>query len=385
MSGGRMPGSARAARLKGRLQRAAAAGGAACLLLLAPAAVDAQLDVARIETVAALLDELVSTYGVSGDESRVRAVVERRLPEWAAPEVDEAGNLWVRVGTGAPLVVFIAHLDEVGFQVTDVLEDGTLVTRTRGGFFPWLWEATPALVHTEGGPVPGVFMPRDDDVEPPSRRTSSPLRVDVGTRMREATEALGVRTGDFVTNPKKLVRLAGTRATGRSFDDRAGTAALVLALQALDRDRLQHEVAFVWSVGEETGLAGARAAARALGAETVRVHAVDTFVSSAAPVDLPNFAAAPIGEGPVLRGVDNSSVTPRDAIDTLMALAARHDIPLQLGATNGSTDGTPFRDYGAVHVPVGWPLRYSHSPIELIDLVDVVRLADLVRFMAEEW
>ena len=345
----------------------------------------AQVPTARVERVATVLKELVETYGVSGDESRVREVIVRQLPDWAAPEVDEMGNLWVRAGQGDPVVVFIAHLDEVGFQITEILEDGTARMRTRGGFYARLWEATPAIIHTRGGPVPGVFMPRSEVGDDPTRRPLDGFLLSAGTTSRAETEALGVRAGDAVTNPKEFVRLGATRATARSFDDRAGSTAQLLAVQALDLDALDHEVVFIWSVQEEVGLNGARAAADALGFTPARVHAIDTFVSSAAPLDLQNFAYAPLGQGPVARGFDSSSVTPRDVVDTFLELADGHGLPLQVGATNGGTDGTPFRDWGVPHLPFGWPLRYSHSPIELIDLEDVVVLVDLITLVAEEW
>ncbi len=339
----------------------------------------------RLAHAGSLLQELVETYGVSGDEGRVRDVVVRHLPSWAESRVDTAGNLWVRVGEGDPVVVFVAHLDETGFRVESVLEDGTLSLSRQGGFLPWLWEATPAFVHTPAGPVPGVFTPRDSVGPSPRRNASDGFRVDVGTRSRAATQALGIEPGQMVTNPKAFTRLRGTRVTARSFDDRVGSAAQVLALQALDRSKLDHEVVFLWVTREEIGLVGASRAAQELGTRAVRVHPVDTFVSADGPHDLRNFAAQPIGEGPVARAVDNSSVTPPAVLDTLRSLAAKHGVTLQVGTTNGGNDGAAFTPWGVVDVPIGWPLRYSHSPVEVIDLRDLVALSDLVRVIAEEW
>jgi putative aminopeptidase FrvX len=229
-----------------------------------------------------VLAPLVEAYGVSGTEGPVRDLVQRQLPKWARAETDTAGNLWVTAGSGEPLVVFVAHLDEIGFEVKGIRDDGQLLLDTRGGFFPSLYEAEPALVHSAGRIVPGVFTPRDSLVV---RRNPGELRVDVGTADRAATEALGIGVGATVTMPKRYVRLAGTRATGRSFDDRVGCAALLLALQRLDPSKLHHAVTFIFSVREEIGLEGAAAAARALGLRPARVHAIDTFVSSDAPLE----------------------------------------------------------------------------------------------------
>ena len=185
--------------------------------------------------------------------------------------------------------------------------------------------------------------------------------------------------------PKRYVRLAGTRATGRSFDDRVGSAAQLLALRRLDRAALKHQVVFIWSVREEIGLDGAEVSARALGTTPRRVHAIDTFVSADSPLEQPNFAVAPIGQGPVARALDNSSVTPAAYVDSLARVARARGVALQIGTTNGGNDGSVFTPYGVVDVPIGWPLRYSHSPAEVVDLKDVVGLADMIRAVAETW
>jgi len=185
--------------------------------------------------------------------------------------------------------------------------------------------------------------------------------------------------------PKQFVRLAGTRATGRSFDDRVGCTALLLALRHLDRAKLRHQVVFIFSVREEIGLEGAAAAAAARGTTAERVHAIDTFVSADSPLELENFAVAPLGAGAVARALDNSSITAPAAVDSLLALARARGIKLQVGTTNGGNDGSTFAPYGVVDVAIGWPLRYSHSPAEVIDLRDVVSLADIIQAVAESW
>ncbi|HEX2626628.1 MAG TPA: M20/M25/M40 family metallo-hydrolase, partial [Candidatus Limnocylindrales bacterium] len=320
----------------------------------------------------------------SGSEGPVRAAIARELPAWARSETDTAGNLLVRAGSGEPLVVFVAHMDEIGFTVTAVREDGTLELSRQGGFYPSLYEGRPALVHVGASTVPGVFVPRDS-VGPDTHRTPPVLRVDVGASSRAAAESLGVTAGATVTMPKEYAPLAGTRATGRSMDDRVGCTALLLALRHLDRSKLRHAVLFVFSVREEIGLEGAQAVAHELGLHAARVHAIDTFVSADAPLDPKTFALAPVGAGPVARALDGSSATPPADVDSLVALARRSGIPLQVGTTGGGNDGSVFAEFGVPDVPIGWPLRYSHSPAEVVDLRDVRSLGAIVRAVAEGW
>ena len=352
-------------------------------MILALAAILAIQDTSRISEAQTILSQLVESYGVSGMEAPVRATVQRLLPSWARAETDTAGNLWVRTGQGEGPVVIVAHLDEIGFRVDTINADGTLGLRTRGGFILSLFEAKPALIHTDRADIPGIFLPRDSGF---TRRAPPPqLRVSVGATTRAGAESLGVKVGQTITMPKQYVRLAGTRATGRSFDDRMGCAALILALRRLDRAKLRHPVVFIFSTREEIGLEGAGAAARQLGTRARRVHAIDTFVSADSPLELQNFAVARLGAGAVARALDNSSITPPAYVDSLANIARARGIALQIGTTNGGNDGSTFTQFGVVDVAMGWPLRYSHSPAEVVDLKDLVSLADLVRAVAEDW
>src|SRR5216117_2069141 len=353
-------------------------------MILALATILALQDTSRIAEAQSVLSQLVESYGVSGMEAPVRATVQRLLPSGVRTETDTAGNLWVRVGQGdgGGPVVIVAHMDEIGFRVDTINADGTLGLRNRGGFILSLFEAKPALIHGDRADIPGIFLPRDTGL---TRRTPPPLRVSVGATTRAGAESLGVKLGQTITMPKQYVRLAGTRATGRSFDDRMGCASLILALRRLDPSKLKHPVIFIFSTREEIGLEGAEAAARQLGTTTRRVHAIDTFVSADSPLELQNFAVAKIGAGAVARALDNSSITPPAYVDSLAQMARARGVALQFGTTNGGNDGSTFTPYGVVDVALGWPLRYSHSPAEVVDLKDVASLADLIQAIAEIW
>jgi putative aminopeptidase FrvX len=332
---------------------------------------------------AALLSSLTDTYGVSGHEGAVRAAVRAALPTWAQSRarVDTAGNLILALGPDRDTVVFMAHLDEIGFEVTSIARDGRVSLKRLGGFFPFLWEGQPAFLHIEQGDartmLPGIFVPRDSASTREPRELTAWFGLDSA-----ALIARGAVVGSTLTGYKSATRLAASRFTNRSIDDRAGCTALLLALRAIDPAKLTHKVIFVWSVREETGLDGAAAMANTLGAPIRRVHAVDTFVSSDSPLESKRFAYAPIGKGAVVRALDNSSATPPSEVDSVVALARRAGIPLQVGTTNGGNDGSEFVRYGTPDVPIAWPLRYSHSPAEVIDLADVAALGRLVAALA---
>ena len=128
------------------------------MLVARPAPARSQ-DAAKLREVEQVLAPLVESYGVSGMEGPVREAVQKLLPAWARTQTDTAGNLWLTMGRGEPTTVFVAHLDEIGFRITAIRDDGTLDAEAVGGLFPWLWQGQPALVHTGAATVPAVFVP----------------------------------------------------------------------------------------------------------------------------------------------------------------------------------------------------------------------------------
>lgn len=340
-----------------------------------------------LSALAAMLRTLAEAPGVPSHEHAVRRWVLAGLPGWARERavVDSAGNVIVAVGPDRDTSVFVAHMDEVAYVVRAIDSDGTVRLQAQGGVIPSAWEGQPALLHfdpaTPDGearaPIPGVFVPR---AQASVRR---PAEVTAWFGMDGAAlERAGVRVGQGVTAHKRGLRLGATRFTARALDDRAGTAALLLALQRLDTAALSHKVIFAWSVHEEGGLLGARHMARTFGASVRRVYAIDTFVSSDTPLESPHFAHTPLGDGPVLRGLDDGIASLPAERARVQAIARDAGIRLQVGTTHGSTDATPFVAAGATGMGLSWPGRYSHSPAELLDLRDLAQLSRLILAVA---
>ena len=347
------------------------------------------------------LEAVIDSYGASGHEEAVRKVVLNRLDPRLAKmaQTDAAGNLVLHVGDGkrdekTPRIAFVAHMDEIGYEVKKVEDDGRLQVEVLGGGYLQYFLGHVVLVHAKKGPVGGVLeLPSGWDkpgFEWPSgpRSMDEPAHVYVGTHSKEETEKLGIASGDYVTIPKEYRPLLGTRANARSFDDRVGCAALIEAVNAMGPELKGRDVTFVWSTEEEVGLKGAAAFAEQAAKEgrvPDFVFAIDTFVSSDSPLESKRFGDAEIGKGFVVRAVDNSNVVPREYVDRVVALAKENGIPAQYGVTGGGNDGAVFVRYGSVDVALGWPLRYSHSPGEVIDTKDLDALSKIVEVLARKW
>ena len=115
------------------------------------------------------------------------------------------------------------------------------------------------------------------------------------------------------------------------------------------------------------------------------VFAVDTFVSADSPLESQRFGDAILGQGFVVRAVDNSNVVPRKLVEKVVSLARAAGAPMQYGVTGGGNDGAAFLVYGSTDVALGWPLRYSHSPDEVIDTRDLDALAKVIAAIGRKW
>jgi putative aminopeptidase FrvX len=295
----------------------------------------------------------------------------------------------------------MAHMDEVGYVIESIASDGDVTLAAQGGPVASAWEGQTALVHFDASGAPSTVTGMGSDIDPRWKANSlvatAPPPLRGVFRIRSAAErkdpgvmhawfgldaqglaSRGVGVGMQVTSYKEGLRLGRTRYVARSLDDRAGTTALVRAINQIDPDRLPGRVIFAWSVHEEGGLRGAAAMARRFGRTAARIYSVDTFVSSDTPLESRHFAYAPLGKGPVLRAIENSGVSPDLERLRVRRAADAAGIPLQLGLTQGSTDGTTFSFRGAPNQGLSWPGRYSHSPGEVLDLRDVDMLTRLI-------
>ena len=331
-----------------------------------------------------LVKKLVGKYGVSTSENEVREFVLSELPSWTRAKVDEKGNIIVSFGKGEKHSVFVAHMDETGYMVNSIRPDGKLVLESRGGMLPWIWEAQPAIIHATNNEIKAVFEPRENYLEAENRNLQSALIVNAGFSSAEDARAAGIQPGQTsVTMPKEMLRLSENKATARGFDDRVGCAALLQSIKNINPGELHQKVTFIWSVEEEIGLNGSTFAAQNLKDASI-VYPIDTYVSSDDPYTQETFAGCPLGEGAVIRVLESINFVSRDNLKKVTQLAQKNGIKTQYGMTAGGTDGQAFLGYGIPSIPLSWPGRYSHSPVELMDFRDMQNLVNLIEVLVKQ-
>lgn len=293
------------------------------------------------------LHHLLGATGLSGHEKPVRDRIARTLHGKLASRmsVDAAGNLIYKLGESPdaePTALFIAHMDEIGFSTTTAATSGGTNVEAVGGLIAGFYEHWP-MEHT-------IFLGNN--------------RV-----------AGSLQPGTPIVPRRHLIKLLNNRWAARGFDDRVGCAVLVRALQTLHKSKQATRGNAVWivfSVEEETGLHGARALANRVAPH--RVYPIDSFVSSDSPIENQRYARAELGQGFVLRAVDQSGMTPRAEVERVTQIAERENIPMQIGLGNGGNDGSVFVPKGSINVPLAWPLRNAHTAVETLDEKDVVAL-----------
>jgi putative aminopeptidase FrvX len=341
----------------------------------------------RLSDLPELIKTLVEAIGVSGFEGDVREKIRELIPKDVECKVDSIGNLIAPIGSGEPHIILIAHMDELGFLVSSIEENGYVRLRKIGSFDDRYLPGKVFQIHTHQGPVEGVIglTPPHLTVDPETVKKvlqSHELYLDVGTRSKDETSDLGVKLLDPVTIKKEFRVINGDYFCSRSIDDRFGCLALVETLKRLHDTKLERKMTFIWSVREETGLEGARVIANTIEADKAIV--VDSYPSADAPLTPFHLAPAKLGDGPVLRITDNGATANPELVERARDIAEKHGIPLGAGATGGMTDGLPLQEKGIPMVPITIPIRYMHSPVEMCHRQDLEKLIELLTYAATE-
>lgn len=327
------------------------------------------------------LKEVVMLPGVSGYEEQVRKYIRNYIGK---PMVEDAmGNLILDMGTGnGPSIAIVAHMDEVGLIVSNILDDGNIKFKVLGGVYDQMLAARAVEVHTSKGIIRGAIgynaphlsVGRDaKDVI-----TWDKLVIDIGTRSRKETEALGVKFLDPVVIKKDFFTVNKEMVCSRALDNRVGVTALLKVFDNLKNFKFNGKVSLIWTVQEEIGLRGANVIANTMDFDYV--IALDTYSTTDSPGLEKFYQPVFLGKGPVLRMVDVRMIASPKFRDRITAIAKKAKIPLQYGVTGGSTDGAIIQTSGAITMPIGIPMRYTHSATEVVHLGD---LSNLIKLLTE--
>lgn len=323
-----------------------------------------------------LLLRLSRATGVSGAEEGIARAIEAELDGIAGCRRTPLGCVIATVGAGrGPKVMTASHMDEVGFIVTHIEEDGFLRVAQVGGIDRKLYASACVTVHTAQGDLPGVIA----SVPPHLRREEKELpaadavAVDLGLSGEEARAA--VQVGDRLTLDVPPAVLLDGSVSAKALDDRACCAAVILAAKELAALSLPLELDFVFTTMEEVGSQGAVTAAGELAPDCC----IALDVSFAVTPDAPAKNCGRLGGGPML-GI--APVLDNALTGLARRTAEEEGLPLQFevmaGTTGTDADEIAVSGCGVRTVLFSIPQRYMHTPVEVIDPADVEATAALI-------
>ena len=337
------------------------------------------------KTALELLQQLVAIPTPSGWEADGMNLLARYVKPYARQvAIDLHGNLRVSVNPGAKVRVMIdGHCDEIGFMVQYIDEKGFLFLTALGGVTTQQLAGERVVIQGRQGPVNGVFgvtpphLLKADEIKKVAPQALSDACVDIGASNKEEAEKL-VELGSPAVIDAGWRPLAGDRVACRGFDDRIGAFVVMETVRRLKGHPLKVALHAVASVQEELGLVGATTAAY-----DIQPHAgieVDVgFASDCPGHEKKLLGDVSLGKGPII--VCGPTYHPRmQALILETAQARGIALQRQVRTRGNGTNAWPMRmaRSGAAVGLLSIPLRYMHSPVEVISLHDVEQTIELL-------
>ncbi|MGA8746401.1 MAG: M42 family metallopeptidase [Solirubrobacterales bacterium] len=333
----------------------------------------------------ALLDRLLRTAAPSGYEEPAAALW-REAASFAELSSDGLGSSIARVGDAAPLLAVVGHIDEIGLLITHIDEKGFLWFAPIGGWDPQILVGQRVELRSKDGAIAGVVGRKPIHLLDPDQRKKvvelKQLHIDIGAADHDAASEL-VRVGDPAVIATEPVRAMGDRLVSRSMDNRLGAYVALEALRRChQRGGLKGSFAAVAAVQEEIGLFGARTAAFEVRPDVA--IAVDVTHATDAPgVDEKEIGSHPLGSGPAIgRGSTLSPKVFELLIEAADEAGLAHTISASGRGTSTDADVLQISRSGIPTGLVSIPLRYMHSPVEMVDLADVDAAVELIAAFA---
>ncbi len=336
-----------------------------------------------------LWKDLSEVGAISGHEYKLHAC----LDHWLKPVVDSVvyDNLYSYVATKKgeakqPSIMIVSHLDEIGFQVQAIREDGFVYLQPVGGWWAHVLPAHEFEIETKTGTkvfgLMGSKIPHGmSQTEKQKVMDIQDLYLDLGVQNKQEVLDLGVQIGDPVT-PKTSFRLMNNEnyMYGKAWDDRCAMACGVEL--ALSLQQTKATVHIVGSAQEEVGQRGARTTAHMLNPD-INI-ALDVTDAQDTPFHEGDIK---MGAGPVLTIMDASSIAHAGLLEWVESVCQKSNIPCQYScSTSGGTDnGNVHKSLkGIIGMTISLPSRYMHSSASIIHQEDMKQTIRLLQLLCEQ-
>lgn len=335
-----------------------------------------------------LLSEICKTPGAPGFEQRVRELVIREVRPFVDEiEIDNMGNVAaIKRGKASKRVMIGAHMDEIGFIVKHIDDNGFIRFHTLGGFDPKTLTAQRVIIHGKKDLI-GVMSSKPIHVMTPEERNkvakTTDYSIDMGMKKEEVEKYISV--GDSITRERDMIEM-GDCVNGKSLDNRLAVFILIELFRELKDQEVPYDIYGVFTVQEEIGIRGANVAAQKIQPDFG--FGLDTTIA----FDLPGAAAhekvTSLGEGAAIKLMDSRTICDYRMVDYMKKTADKHKIKWQPEIlTAGGTDTSGIQQMtagGSIAGAVSIPTRHLHQVVEMAHKQDIRDCIDLLKVCVSE-
>lgn len=321
--------------------------------------------------------ELCQSYGASGNESKTAELALAMLREYCPSAEVINGNVIGKFGNHSDdkkLLILDAHIDQIGFVVTDITEQGFIKVGNLGGIDRRLLPAQQIVIHGRQD-IKGVICSVPPHLTKSDGKVLEIDEVAVDTGMTKSELEKIVSLGDSITFDVKCRSLLNERITGGALDDRCGIASILYTLELLKSKNLKYNLTVIFSSQEELGERGAKIGAYELNPDiAIAVDVSFAYAQGENPKKCGYLGkGAMIGISPCL-----SREVSQGLIDTAESAGIPYQTEVMNGLTSTNADQYSVSRDGAKVCTISIPLRNMHTPVEVIDLADVRYTAELL-------
>lgn len=335
------------------------------------------------------IKQITEIQSVAGFEHNIRNFLREELtPLVDEVEVDGLGGIFgIRKNddADAPKLMIVAHMDEVGFMLTQIKDNGLFKVRPLGGWNPYVVSAQRFTLQTDQGDYPVVSSSVPPHLLRGTNGTPSikieDILFDAGFSSKEEAESYGVRPGQPIVPDVETIQMAnGKTVLGKAWDNRFGVTTVLEALKEIKDESLPNTLIAGANVQEEVGLRGTKGA--------VRKFQPDAFFAiDASPADDMSGAKdanGRIGDGILIRIQDPGYIMPKEMRDYILDTAESNHIPYQYFVSNGGTDAVAAHTMleGIPTGVVGIPARYIHTHQTLFHIDDYYAAKEMIKQLA---
>ncbi|KKB43523.1 M42 family metallopeptidase [Bacillus thermotolerans] len=331
-----------------------------------------------------LFKTLTELPGAPGNEHDVRRFMRSQLELYADEIVqDGLGSIFgVKKGKEAEPVVMVAgHMDEVGFMVTQITENGMIRFQPLGGWWNQVLLAQRVQIITDSGPVVGVVSSVPPHLLSEGQRKKpmeiKNMLIDIGADDREDAKKIGIKPGQPILPVSEFTPMANEKKIlAKAWDNRYGCGLAIELLKELKDDIVPNTLYSGATVQEEVGLRGAQTSAEMIKPDVF--YALDASPANDASGDKNEFGQ--LGKGALLRIFDRTMVTHRGMREFVLDTAETHNIPYQYFVSQGGTDAGRVHtsNEGVPSAVIGICSRYIHTHASIVHVDDYAAAKELL-------